>query len=368
MSIPCINKALACFLSIILPQLLIAQKINLLDLQEKIEFERIEERPFIPLTNGTFFSVLAANPAVTEFKGLLYFVFRGQDEKGHDQIGMWTTPAQGADGIKWEIHYPYPVIPVSIDSMAPDNNHILDPGLLVMRDSLFVYYTGKSTHSDPEYSICLSVMGENNTFEKSQYNPIIRGAIAPEVILFNGLIYIFYQRLNPGGFWEVFVSESTDGVNFNVENERKVFGPSGIDGTFDSYSIATVRIFREGDYFYMTYAACSKYIDYPESIGLARSPDLLEWERYQGNPIFTRGDAGSWDEGAVWFPTVRKFGDSYVMWYEGAGTGLGTGGRKARKASRLARAHNYGGYLSTSFSQIGIAIFEGNIIKMFDKD
>ncbi len=109
----------------------------------------------------------------------------------------------------------------------------------------------------------------------------------------------------------------------------------------------------------MAYGGCDRYFDYPGAIGLARSHDLRNWERYPGNPILERGLPGSWDEGALWFATVLKVGHTYYLCYEGTGTGLGSETPEARKASRLCREEDYGGYAKTSFSQIGLATYEG---------
>jgi len=327
----------------------------------KITFKRVSPDPFIPRTPGTFHSILVANPAVTEFKGKTYFIFRGQTESGHDQIGMWTTPSRKADGINWRAHHPVPIIPISTDPDAPDNQHILDPGAVAIGDSLFVYYSAKAARPEPNYSICLANSTNGIDFKKHASNPILDRAIAPEVVYHNGLFYLFYHLLNANDYWEVFVATSKSGIDYDTSRRQKVFSPSHKSGAFDSYSIATVRIFKEDDYFYMTYAACTQYLDYPESVGLARSKDLIHWERYPHNPIFERGQAGTWDEGALWFPTMRKMKGKYVMWYEGAGSGMGLKTAEAREASRIAREVNYGGYLKTSFSQIGIALFEGQL-------
>lgn len=329
-----------------------------------IKFKRIYNSPYIPKTPGTFYSILVANPAVTEYKGNTYFIFRGQGDSGHDQIGMWVTPSDSADGVNWKNHHQLPILPVSNDPNAFDNQHILDPGVIFKGDSLFVYYTGKSLNKEPNYSVCLAISYDGTTFNKYS-KPIIEGGIAPEVVYQDGLFYLFYQRQNVKGYWEVFVATSINGIDYDISKEQLVFGPSQIPGTIDYFSVTTVRIFKEGNYFYMTYGACTKYIDYPESIGLARSTDLIKWERYFYNPIFERGDAGIWDEGALWFPTVRIIQGKYIMWYEGSGSGLGLKTEDARKASKIAREQNYGGYLKTSFSQIGIAVFEGSISDLF---
>jgi predicted GH43/DUF377 family glycosyl hydrolase len=326
-----------------------------------ITFKRMSEHPYIPRVPGTFFSVLVANPAVIEFKGETFFFFRGQDESGKDQIGLWKTPAREADGIHWSNQFPDPVIPVSENPDAPDHSYILDPAVVVKGDSLLVYYTGKSENASTFSTVSLSMTTDGETFSKFEANPVLEEAIAPEVVLHEGLFYLFYQRLHEDRFWEVYVATSRDGIHFDVANDRKVFGPSREPDAFDEHSVATVRIFKEEDYYYMTYAACRTYLDYPESIGLARSQDLITWERYPQNPIFERGAPGAWDEAALWFATVRKIDGRYLMWYEGTGTGLGLISERARAASRVARDEEYGGYRSTSFSQMGLAVFEGSI-------
>jgi len=326
-----------------------------------IRFERWSGEPYIPRVPGTFYSVLVANPAVIDFKGETFFFFRGQEESGKDQIGLWKTSAEDADGIHWTEQFPEPVIPVSESVNAPDNSYILDPAVVVKGDSLLVYYTGKSRNASTFSTISLSITTDGQTFTKYEMNPILEDAIAPEVVFHNGLFHLFYQRLHDDRYWEVYMATSHDGTNFDIENETKVFGPSREEGTFDAHSVATVRIFKEEDHFYLTYAACEQFLDYPESIGLARSDDLVNWERYPKNPIFERGEAGTWDEGALWFASVRKIDDRFMMWYEGTGTGLGLISEKAREASRKAREDNYGGYRTTSFSQMGLAIFDGDI-------
>lgn len=328
----------------------------------KISFRRISASPYIPRVPGSFHSQLVANPAVAEFKGNTYFMFRGQGQSGHDQIGLWTTPTGKANGLDWVNQYPEPIVPVSKKAVSPDNEHVLDPAVLAKGDSLFVYYTGKSAYTTPNHSVCLAVSTDGVTFKKYAQNPLIKEGLAPEIVFHEGLFYLFYQRHNAdGGFWEVFVSTSTDGIHFDTAKERKIFGASNKPGSFDQHSVTTIRIVREGDSFYMTYGGCPKYLDYPEAIGLARSTDLINWERYPHNPIFRRGEAGTWDEGALWFPTVRKMQGRYIMWYEGTGTGLGLIAQKAREASKIAREQDYGGYLKTNFSQIGAAVYEGKL-------
>jgi predicted GH43/DUF377 family glycosyl hydrolase len=328
---------------------------------QSIQFLRLSANPYVARKPGTFHSRLVANPAVADYKGRTYFIFRGQGEAEHDQIGLWSTPSAAAGGLEWSTRLPVPVIPVSDHPNAPDNKHVLDPAVIAVGETLFVYYTARAIAGDPDYSICLATSTDGISFTKAATNPLIAGVIAPEVVHHDGRFHLFYQRRHRDDYWELFMATSGDGITFDVANERRVFGPSRRPGAFDSHSIATARLVREGEYWYMTYAAATRYLDYPESIGLARSRDLVHWERYPGNPIFERGSAGTWDEAALWYPTVRRLGGRYLMWYEGAGTSLGLATDAARSASRTARECNYGGYLETSFSQIGVAEFRGDL-------
>lgn len=67
--------------------------------------------------------------------------------------------------------------------------------------------------------------------------------------------------------------------------------------------------------------------------------------RHSGNPIFSRGEAGAWDEGAIWFTTVERINGEYFLWYEGYGGGT-------------ARTEPYGSYLKGGKSQIGLTTLE----------
>ena len=322
-----------------------------------MRFKRISREPYISKTPGTFYSKLVANPDVLEFKDYLYFFFRGQGDEGHDQIGLWKQSLTLANGIDWDKSIREPIIEVSENPADYDSDHILDPAALVVGDCIYLYYTAKGIEDPGSYAIGLSISIDGITFGKYQENPILRDAIAPEVVFHKGLIYLFFQRHNiKNDSWELFLRTSKNGIDFDLETEQIVFKPSQVPGEIDSQSTATFRIFHSGDYYYMTYGACQKFLDYPENFGIARSQDLINWERSLSGPIFTRSNGGEWDEAAIWFPTIHKINETYFMWYEGAGTGNGLVDEASVQASELAREVNYGGYLETNFSQIGVAI------------
>mgnify|MGYP005844513215 CR=1 FL=1 len=323
-----------------------------------MNFRRYKNNPVIPRTPRTFYSIYSANPDVIFFKGKYHFYFRGQGAEGRDRIGVAYASPEKFDGIHWEMYEGNPVIGTG-EKDSFDADHVLDPAAIEFNGKIYLYYTAhfSSAHKS---STGLAISDDGTTFQKIGKNPVISD-IAPEAVVKDGKVYLFASHTMPGGYFEIHRYESADGIYFPVSTKQVVFRPSGIKGAFDRFSVTTVRIWQEHDWFYMTYAGCVEFYDYPGAIGLARSKDLLNWQRYPRNPILARGEPGTWDEAALWFATVMKVGKKYYMWYEGGGSGMGLDTPEAREASRIAREENYGGYGKTTFSQIGLATYEGEM-------
>lgn len=323
-----------------------------------MKFKKYKNNPVIPRTPGTFYSKHVANPDILLLNDRYYYYFRGQGKENHDQIGVAFSTLDEFDGINWEYYSENPVIPVG-EKGDFDARHVLDPATVEHQGTIYLYYSGHPYQGTASIGLAISKDGIN--FKKASENSVIKDAIAPEIVIHDNQFYLFYQRSHQDGFFEVFCCPGDDGINFDMEREVRVFGPSNEKDAFDRFSISTVRIWQEGDYYYMTYGGNDKYKDYPCAIGLARSEDLFNWERYPGNPVLTRGEPGSWDEGGVWFATVYKLEDTCYLWYEGTGTGVGNDKAAESEISRLCREADYGGYGRTSFSQIGLATYQGEV-------
>lgn len=305
-------------------------------------FIKHDANPIIPRKPGTFRSIHAANPDLLEFNDRAILYYRGQGDGKHDQMGLAWSEADDFDGVNWKHYDGNPIIKVSNNRDAFDSRHILDPGSVVIDGKVFLYYSGHSY--DKPACLGLAVSDDGFNFKKHE-KPVIEGAIAPEVVVKDGIVHLFYQRKLKDHF-EMYKCTSTDGFTFDTENEMIVMMPSQ-----DIFSVSTCRIWQEEDSYYMIYGMCNRYDDYPEAFGLAKSYDLLNWVKYPGNPVMQRGVSGTWDEGAIWFGTVYKHEGKYYLWYEGTGScGID---------SDTCRNKDYGGYAKTSFSQIGMAVYEG---------
>jgi predicted GH43/DUF377 family glycosyl hydrolase len=311
------------------------------DIKESFRFvwERFPGNPIFPAEPGTWRESQTANPDLLLIDDTYHMYFRGQ-RGGHDRIGVATIPKKKFDGFTWDIH-PAPIIDVGGPG-SWDEVHALDPASVLVDDKVYLYYTGVSPLADR--AILLAVSDDGKHFTKYEHNPIIIGG-SPEAVYKNGTFYLYYWREVPGkqGF-QIHYATSDDGYNF-TEPPQSLALPVGPEGEWDSFTVETQRIFEEGGLYYMIYCGSDINKDYPFHAGLATSEDLINWKKYPGNPVFSRGEEGEWDEGAIWFTTVEKIDGIYYMWYEGYGGGT-------------ARTEVYGSYLRGGRSQVGLATMQ----------
>ncbi len=322
-------------------------------------FSKFEDNPVVKRTAGTFFSKYAANPDILEFNDKLFFYFRGQDENNHDQIGVSTCSYDSFNGVTWIETIKEPIIKVNPDPKEYDSNHILDPAAVVIDNKVYLFYSAHSI--EMPHSVSLAISEDGIHFTKYEKNPIIQNAVVPEVVIKDGLVYLFYQRWTAGskGVSKFYMCTSKNGIDFDVSTEKVVFEPDK-----NSQSVSTNRIYQEDGVYYSFFGNNERFKDYPESICISRSYDLINWEKSDKTVIY-RGHPGSWDEGALWFATVYKYKGKYYLWYEGTGTGNNRIKEKDITESDKAINESYGGYGKSSFSQIGMATYTGNLSDYF---
>ena len=275
---------------------------------EKITFNKYSGNPLpsIGVAASTWREDASMTVDVVD-RGDHWQIFYVGKKNKKDGIGIATSPKEGFDGTCWTDDPRNPIIapgkPGSFDS-----EHCVDPACLVWNSKFYLYYSALGDGPD---SLGLAISDDGLNFVKEE-KPVMVGR-APEVVLKDGVIHMFYSMDNPKGGYEFYLATSKDGKHF-IE-EGPIFIPS--DKGWDSKSLVTPRIFYENEVYVMAYAGDAEEKDYPTNFGFAFSKDLKKWKRYQDNPVFSSGAADSWESKAIWYPEILKVNDTYYMWYEG---------------------------------------------------
>jgi predicted GH43/DUF377 family glycosyl hydrolase len=266
------------------------------------------ETPFIPAVSGTWKSRYTANADLVDFGDKYLMYYRGTDER-FDQIGVMSCSKEKFDGIHWE-DYPFnPIIKNGLSGSC-DSRGVIDPSAILHKGKIFLYYSAFGDEAD---TIGLATSEDGFRFEKWSDNPVLIGR-CPEIVVHNNGFYLFFVRENELGGFSIYAALSGEGIRYSVLDEPVLI--PGLRDAWDSKSVTTPRIFKEGNLWYMVYAGDDRTQDDSWRFGLAVSGDLLHWKKYEGNPIFQHGPLGAWDDTCIWFGTTEKVNGRYWMWYE----------------------------------------------------
>jgi len=200
-----------------------------------------------------------------------------------------------------------------------DSRFVANPCVIKNSTGTFMMYYGG--YNDTSYSIGLATSTDGVTWTKYIDNPILTPGSAglwddtwvelPWVILIDGIYHMFYIGRNSSQVSSVGYASSTNGINFTKYAGNPVLSPAS---GWDSAVIRGMSVLYEDGVWHMWYSG-SDTVDETFQIGYANSTNKFTWTKCIGNPIFTFGAAGSWDDRTVFCPRVYKIGSTYNMFY-----------------------------------------------------
>jgi hypothetical protein len=85
---------------------------------------------------------------------------------------------------------------------------------------------------------------------------------------------------------------------------------------WDSQFVSSPSVIRVGSNYFMYYEGQDSATGVRQ-IGMATSPNGVNWTKSQLNPVLKPGGAGTWDSLEVHYPSVHFDGTTYRMWYLG---------------------------------------------------
>ena len=273
------------------------------------------DNPVISPSGSTWKGRWTANPEILQLgkRMLLYYrgngAIPGEGTGFHDRIGVAELSTIGPERLGFhDLNNGSPVVNIGKHEEF-DGQNVLDPAAVEFKGEVLLYYSaiGKGPHS-----IGLAVSADGERFKK--IGKVLEGR-SPDAIVSGDTLFLCYQKRTADGY-NVYMAYSLDGRTFSLMGSTPVLAAQ--EKQWDAKSITTPRIFKEKEWYYMVYGGSADFVDEPEYFGLARSRDLLHWERHPGNPIFSAGAHATADGGAIRFPAIIDVGNYAVMLYEGS--------------------------------------------------
>lgn len=295
------------------------------DLTDICLFKRYGNNPvFRPDGSRTWRGDHMANAAVLSPKdspdGNWWLYLRGSGScPGYcDQIGLYQ---QSADDFHpfgpWNEYAGNPVLPIG-PAGSYDGGFLLDTAPVVGGDGkVYVYYNGQ-TAGHASHGLCVRYSENGYDFTRVDA-PLLPNFGCSDAVYHDGKYYIFYGGGNP---CKLYVKVTSNPLSFENAETYPTIPLGGGPSNFDSMAINGSMIFRlDGvDKWFSTYQGSSGTYDFPDRFHVAMSDDLIHWTKVDNEqPLFTRGSAGAWDQGAVWFCEIFEHEDMLYMYYEGWG-------------------------------------------------
>jgi predicted GH43/DUF377 family glycosyl hydrolase len=114
------------------------------------------------------------------------------------------------------------------------------------------------------------------------------------------------------------LATSKDMIHWTKYSGNPVFAP-GVQGSWDDLHVRPKTFARLGKWYYMFYEGAhynsGGWPDWPDQVGMARSQDLIHWERYPYNPIVPTTTSKQFGDVAQIQPaTVASDGELYIFY------------------------------------------------------
>ena len=229
----------------------------------------------------------------------------------NDTIKMWYAGvgadmkarifyATSPDGINWtKYNNGTPVLDVG-NTGEWDCGWLDTPEIVKGPKGYLLYYYGDTTQQSPEissaYGAATSPDGINWT--KYQGNPIFKKDtsidweakwVESPAVLYDSLTstyQMWYNGVAKNWLIKIGYATSTDGFNWTRYSGNPVFSV-GSGGSFDDMWLGTPAIIHRNNLFELWYSGFSSISGFDTiRVGYATSPDGINWMKYSGNPLF----------------------------------------------------------------------------------
>lgn len=200
---------------------------------------------------------------------------------------------------------------------------VYHPQVLKKDNMFYLFYSGKTGYTMRHY-IGVAVSKNLYEWQRLSENPIFSPSTNKNdwdsdlvahsfIVKVNKEYYMFYDG-SPRSSWKegIGVAKSKDLLHWERINENPVLKAGNF--WWDKKHVSRCCVIRIADDYYMFYAG---HDGITERIGIAKGKDLVTWDKFVKEPILHLGKKGEWDERHISDPRVLKFGKLYLLFYTG---------------------------------------------------
>lgn len=145
--------------------------------------------------------------------------------------------------------------------------------------------------------------------------------VSPTTVLFDpdaNLWKMWYHGGGNDGRRFIGHATSPDGLVWTKYSANPILSPGSPGGWDDDY-IADAKVLRLSSTDYRLWYKGVHVATQVGQVGYATSSDGVAWVKHAGNPVFTPGPAGAWDDASLNGPAVLHDRGLFHMWYPGIG-------------------------------------------------
>lgn len=223
----------------------------------------------------------------------------------------------------WEKYSDNPVLKVGA-SGSWDDYWVAPTSFVKVGSTYYMYYNGMQSVAG-SCQVGLATSTDGIIWTKHASNPVLHAGTLGEfdysntgsavVWLESHTFYMIYNTMNETtSVWYLGLATSPDGINWTKYAGNPIYTGTGWNSAF----LQSGSILKEDNTYYLYFAGNNvPIINEDMSIGVLISTNLHTWTPYIGNPILSGSGLESWDAAVLSPCSVIKSNNIYYMWYEG---------------------------------------------------
>lgn len=265
----------------------------------------------------------AKDPAVVQFGGryLLYFSLPPYADRSKGE-GWSVGIAESDDLTGWR------KVGELVGGEGPEAKGLAAPEAIVLEGRVHLFY--QTYGNGPKDAICHAVSDDGVKFERDPSNPIFRPtgdwtvgrAIDAEVFPFRGKLLLYFATRDPAMKTQMLGVAEADLESDFSRGEWTQLGDGPIlkpELPWERKCIEAASVCEHSGRLYMFYAGA--YNNQPQQIGCAASRDGVHWTRLSDEPLLPCGAAGEWNASESGHPGVFFDGPRGYLFFQGNNDG-----------------------------------------------